>query len=192
MINRTKPSHPTGQAPGPRTTIVQHKSLGSWDVFLSLFESLVGSLHTDIVLLQDPPSSKGFLPRFTGFKSFAPPVPRPRVAIYVSLSFCLQYTILPGFHDDTSDTMYLDIYTPEGCFNTSAPKFRINNVYARVDGGHACTVSPETAFQQVDFPYLVTGDFNIHNPASDPLCVFSYAEELESAPFYYLASGTRV
>ena len=84
--------------------------------------------------------------------------------------------------------MYLDIYTPEGCFNTSAPKFRINNIYARMDKGHACTVSPETAFQQVDFPYLGGGDFNIPNPASDPLRVFSYTEELESAPFYDLAS----
>ena len=188
MISHTKQSHLTGQAPSFCISIVQHNSLGSWDVFLSLFGSLVRSLHADIVLLQDPPSSKGFLPRFTGFKSFAPPTPRPRVAIYVSLGFCSQYTFLPGFHDDTSDAMYLDIYTPGGCFNTSAPKFRINNIYAREDGGHARTVFPETAFQQVDFPYLVAGDFNIHNPASDPLRVFSYKEELESAPFYDLAS----
>ena len=84
--------------------------------------------------------------------------------------------------------MYLDIYTPDGCFGTSAPKFRLNNIYAREIGGHARSVSPEIAFQQVDFPYLVAGDFNIHNPASDPLRVFSYSEELESAPFYSLAS----
>ena len=175
MIDRTRPSHPTGQAPSLRISIVEHNTLGSWDVFLSLFESLVGFLHVDLVLLQDPPSSKGFLPHFTGFKSFAPPVPRPRVAIYVTLRLCSHYTILPGFHDDEPDAMYLDIYTPEGCFNTSAPKFRMNNIYAREGGGHARTVSPETAFQQVDFPYLVAGDFNIHNPPSDPLRVFSYA-----------------
>ena len=97
----------TGQAPGLQVSIIQHNSLGSWDVFLSLFSSLVGTLHADIVLLQDPPSSKGFLPRFAGFKSFAPPVERPKVAIYVSLRFCSSHTILPGFHDDTSDAMYL-------------------------------------------------------------------------------------
>ena len=188
MNNHTKLSYSTGQAQGFRISIIQHNSLGSWDVFLSLFGSLVGSLHTDIVLLQDPPSSKGFLPRFTGFRSFAPPAPRPRVAIYVSLGFCSQYTILPGFHDDTPDAMYLDIYTPEGCFNTSATKFRICNIYARVDRGHTRTVSPDTAFRQVEFLYLVADDFNIHNPASDSLRVFSYAEELESAPFYDLAS----
>ena len=176
------------QALGLHISIIQHNSLGSWDVFLSLFSSVVGTLHGDIVPLQDPPSSKGLLPRFAGFKSFAPPTVRPRVAIYVSLRLCANYTILPGFHDDTPDAMYLDVHTPDGCFGTKAPKFRINNIYARVEGGHTRSVSPATAFQQADFPYLVAGDFNIHNPASDPLRIFSYAEELESAPFYDLAS----
>ena len=188
MTNRTTQGHSTGQDPCLHTSIVQHNSLGSWDVFLSLFESLVGSPHTDIVLLQDPPSSRGFLPRFTGFKSFAPPSPRPRVAIYVSLSFCSKYTILPGFHDNTLDAMFLDVYTPGGCFGTPAPKFRLNNVYAREGERHTRTVSPQTALQQVDFPLLVAGDFNIHNPAADPLRVFSYKEELESTPFFSLAS----
>ena len=157
-------------------------------MFLSLFNSLVGVLYSDIILLQDPPSTKGFLPRFNGFKYFAPPTERPRVAIYISLRFCAQYTVLPGVYDDTTDAMYLDVYTPDGCFGTSASKFRLNNVYAREIGGHARSVSPETACQHVDFPYLVAGDFNIQNPASDPLRVFSYSEELESAPFYSLAS----
>ena len=111
-----------GQAPGPHVSIVQHNSLGSWDVFLSLFNSLVGALHADVILLQDPPSGKGFLPRFTGFKSFAPPTERPRVAIYISLRFCTRYTILPGFHHDTTDAMFLDVYTPDGCFGTSCHK----------------------------------------------------------------------
>ena len=56
------------------------------------------------------------------------------------------------------------------------------------EGGPYRSVSPETAFQQVDFPYLVAGDFNIDNPASDPLRIFSYSEELESAPYYSMAS----
>ena len=53
---------------------------------------------------------------------------------------------------------------------------------------HARSVAPETAFQQVEFRYLVAGDFNIRNPAMDPLRVFSYSEELESAHFYSMAS----
>ena len=71
--------------------------------------------------------------------------------------------------------MYLDIHTPKGCFGTSAPKFRLNNIYAREKGSHARTVSLEVALQQFDFPYLVAGDFNIRNPASDTVRVFSYA-----------------
>ena len=91
------------------------------------------------------------------------------MVIYVSFSFCSQYTILPGFDDNTPDAMYVDVYTLEGCFTTSAPKSRINNIYAREVGGHALFVCPKTAFQQVDFPYLVADDFNIHNPATDPI-----------------------
>ena len=146
-----------GQAPGLQVSIIQHNSLRSWDVFFSLFGSLLGTLQADIVLLQDPPSSKGFLPRFTGFKTFAPPTARPTVAIYFSLRFCSRYTILPSFQNDTADAMYLDIHTPDGCFGTTAAKFRLNNIYAREKEGHTFSVSPKTAFQQVDFPYLVAG-----------------------------------
>ena len=181
-------SRAAGQALGQQVSIIQHNSLGSWDVFLSLFGSLVGTLHADIVLLQDPPSSKGFLPRFAGYKSFAPPATRPGVAIYVSSRFCTQHTVSSGFYEHTADAMFIDIHTPNGCFGTTAPKFRLNNIYARAREGHARSVSPGTAFQQVDFPYLVAGDFNIHNPATDPLRIFSYSEELESAPFYSMAS----
>ena len=188
MIRSAPPLSAKGQDPGLQVTIIQHNSLGSWDVFLSLFGSLVGTLHADAVLLQDPPSSKGFLPRFTGYKSFAPLSARPGVAIYLSLHFCARYTISSGFYDNSTDAMFVDVHTPDGCFGTSAPKFRINNIYARVKEGHTRSVSPETAFQQTDFPYLVAGDFNIHNPATDPLRIFSYSDELESAPFYSMAS----
>ena len=188
MIRDSPLARAKGQAPGLQISIIQHNSLGSWDVFLSLFGSLVGTLHADIVLLQDPPSSKGFLPRFVGFKSFAPPSARPGVAIYLSLRFCARYIVSSGFYDDTADAMFIDIHTPDGCFGTPSPKFRINNIYPWVREGHARSVTPETAFQQVDFPYLVAGDFNIHNPATDPLRIFSYSEELESAPFYSMAS----
>jgi len=71
---------PQGLAPAPTLTLVQHKSLGSWNVFLTLFASVTDGPSVDIVLLQDPPYSKGFLTIFSGYKSFGPPVPRPRVA----------------------------------------------------------------------------------------------------------------
>ena len=173
------------------TTIVQHNSLGTWDVFLSLFGSLIGTLHTDIVLLQDPPSSKGFLPRFAGFKSFSPPSLKPKMACYVSLDFSARYAILARFYDNTPDTMFLYIYTPGSCFGTPASTFRIGNVYAPECSNHARTVPPEIAFQQLDSLYLVAGDSNIHNPATNPSWVFSYSDELSSAPFHNLASDLR-
>src|ERR1700704_3376438 len=90
-------------APLTHLSLVQHKSLGSWDVFLSLFHSLTGAPPVDFVLLQDPPVSKGFLPSFPGFKSFAPPVSRPRVAIYASLGLLSLFTVFPVFSPDSED-----------------------------------------------------------------------------------------
>ena len=39
-----------------------------------------------------------------------------------------------------------------------------------------------------DFPYVVAGDFNIHNPASDPLCVILAMEEQTSARYFEQAT----
>jgi len=86
MIKDPRSTSHQGLALATNLTLVQHNSLGSWDVFLSLFSSFTeGPSHVDIVLLQDPPSSKGFLSCFHGFKSFAPPIARPRMACYISL-----------------------------------------------------------------------------------------------------------
>ena len=66
-----------GQARATNLPLVQHNSLGSWDVFLSLFNSFVEISPVDIVLLQDPPVYHGCLASFAGFKAFAPPVSKP-------------------------------------------------------------------------------------------------------------------
>lgn len=132
--------------------------------------------------------SKGFLPRFTRFWSFAPPLPWPKVATYVSIDFCSRYALLPGFYDVTQDAMHLDIHTPAGCFGISASKFRVSNIYTCVGPNHSRSVKPEVAFQQLDFPYIVAGDFNSHSPTTDPSRVFSYSEELASTPFHSRAS----
>ena len=170
MINTTiRYPEDRRQAPVRKLTLVQHNSLGSWDVFLSLFNSFVGFSPVDIVLIQDPPVARGFTPSFAGFKSFAPPVPKPRVACYVSLSFCKRYTLLPSFPPETEDVMFLNVFTPGGCYGFSAPSFRIGNAYSHhLDRPLSChTVSPDVALEDLDIPYLVAGDLNIHNPASD-------------------------
>src|SRR6195952_3312173 len=175
-------------APLTHLSLVQHNSLGSWDVFLSLFHSLTSGPPVDFVLLQDPPVSKGFLPGFPGFQSFAPPVSKPRVAIYVSLRLLSSFTVFPVCSHDAEDFLALDIYTPDGCFGTNAPRFRLASVYSRFLGREGHSVPPHVALQPFDFPYLVAGDFNIHNSASDPFRVTSASEDLASAPYYERAS----
>ena len=189
MIKDPRSTSRQGLAPATNLTLIQHNCLGSWDVFLSLFSSLTeGPSRVDIVLLQDPPSSKGFLPNFHSFKSFAPPIARPRVACYVSLSFLQQFAVLPVFPSETDDFVALDVYTPEGCFGLNFPRFRIGNSYARPLPPPRHSVSPERALAAFDFPYLVAGDFNIHNAVSDPSRLLSAKKEKESTPYFNRAT----
>jgi len=189
MINNSHSTSRHGLAPATKLTLVQHNSLGSGDVFLSLFSSLTEDpSRADIVLLQDPPSSKGFLPSFQGFKSFAPPIARPRVACYLSLNFLWQFAVLPFFPPESDNFMALDVYTPKGCFGQKFPRFRVSHSYAGPLPPAPYSVSPETALPVFDFPYLVAGDFNIHNAASDPSRLLSSKEEKESAPYLSRAS----
>jgi len=189
MIKNSRSTSRQGLSPATKVTLVQHNSLGSWDVFLSLFSSLTeGPLCVDIVLLQDPPPSKGFLPGFHGFKSFDPPLARPRVAWYVSLSFLQQFAVLLFFPPESDDFMALEVYTPKGCFGLNFPRFRIGNSYARPLPPALHSVSPQTALPTFDFPYLVAGDFNIHNAASDPSRLLSLKEERESDPYFNRAT----
>jgi len=141
-----------------------------------------------MVLLQDPPSSKGFLPSFSGFKSFAPPVARPRVACYIFLNFLRKFAVLPSFPPETDDFMMLDIFTPQGCFGTNSPRFTIGNAYARPLSPFPHSVSPESSLLELNHLYLVAGDFNIHNAATDPFRVLSSKEERESAAYFDRAS----
>ena len=142
----------------------------------------------DIVLLQDPHSSKGFLPSFSGFKPFAPPVGRPRVACYVSQHSLRRFAVRPSFPPETDDFIMLDVSTPQGCLGTNFPRFTIGNAYARPLPPFPHSVSPESALLNLDHPYLLAGDFNIHNPATDPSRLLSSKEEKESAPYFNRAS----
>src|ERR1700712_3402424 len=99
----TQPPRVRRLAPLTTLSLVQHNSLGSWDVFLSLFHSFSNGPPVDFVLLQDPPTSKGFLPSFSGFKPFAPCVSKPKVAIYASLRLLSTFPVLPVFSPDTDD-----------------------------------------------------------------------------------------
>jgi len=106
------------------------------------------------------------------------------VACYVSINFPRSFAVLPFFPPETQDFMALDVSTPQGCFGTNFPRFRVGNAYARQLSPHLHSVSPESPFQDLDYPYLVAGDFNIHNTATDPSRLLSAKEESRSAPYF--------
>jgi len=165
-----------GLAPASNLTLVQHNSLGSRDVFFSLFSSLTEGPPVNMVLLQDSPSSRSFLPSFSDFKSVAPRVARPKVACYVSQKLLLSLSVLAVVFSESEDFIALDVYTPQGCFGPTFPRFRICNAYARSTNTPSSSVPPERSFVSYGFPYRVAGDFNIHNPAVDPFRILTSNE----------------
>ena len=177
MIKNHRATSRQGLAPVTNFTLVQHNSLGSWNMFPSLFSSIAEGPSANSVLLQYPLSSKGFLPSFLGFTSFAPPVVRPRVACYVSLNFLQKFAVLPFFSPKTNDFMALDVFTTQGCFGTHFPHFTIGNTYARPLPPSPHSVSPKTSLLDLEHPYLVPGDFNIHNAATNPSRLLTLKQE---------------
>ena len=113
---------------------------------------------------------------------------KPRVAIYASLRVLSFFTVHLVVSPDAEDFLALDVYTPDGCFGTKATCFRLASVYSRVLGDPSHSVPPHVACQPLDFPFLVAGDFNIHNPAADPFRLPSRKEDAMSSPYYDLAS----
>ena len=128
----TPPAFPPPPAGGVSLSlsIVQHNSLGSWDVFLSLMSSL-SLLHPApmIVALQDPPVRSRKLPSFSSWKCFHPPHNRPRVAFYVHPHLIASTSILP-VSSHSADLFSLDIFAPSGLLDFSFPRFRIMNAYS--------------------------------------------------------------
>jgi len=191
MNNQPTPP-PLGQGPAPAPvflSIVQHNCLGSWNVFLSLFESFrEATIYPLIVLLQDPPVNKAHLPSFNCFKSFFPPVRKPRVAAYVHMSFLSNYTVLPRFKR-VDDVLALDISSIDPLFGTAFHSFRIINAYSTNTTDHRVhSVLPEVLFPDLGFPFLVLGDLNIHNPLWDHLRHFSHREISSSTPYFEKAA----
>ena len=165
----------------------------AWNAGMCFFPCLIPLLMFLLLILcccKTPPVCKSFTPFFAGVKYFAPPTPKPMVACYFSLDFCKRFTLLPVILDGVNNVMFVDIYTPGGSFGSPAPYFRIRNIYFRalLPFFPSYTVGPATALADLDIPYLVAGDFNIHNLASDPFRVLSATEENASAPYYNRAA----
>ena len=104
---------PRGWRPPHYLSIVQHNSLWSREVFLSLSNSFASAkCPPDVVCLQDPPFWRSCLPSSQNFTSFAPPGGtgnKPKVAFYVSTHSLAQATVLPAFFD-RPDVVALDLF----------------------------------------------------------------------------------
>jgi len=138
----------------------------------------------DIVLLQDPPPPKNFLLVFVALNLLPPPVGRPRVAGYVSQKFLHRFPRVSVFSEETDHFIALDVFTPWGSSGLNFPRSRVGNSYARPLRPAPPSVSPEASLLDVDYPYLVASDFNIHNSATDPSRLHPSKEEAESAPYW--------
>jgi len=110
------------------------------------------------------------------------------VACYVVQRFLQKFAVLPFFHPETDHFMVLDIFTPEGCFGINFPHFMIGHSYARPLRPALHSVSPESSFLELEYPYLVTGDFNIQNSATAPSRLLFSKEEQESAHYFAQAA----
>ena len=96
-----------------------------------------------------------------------------------------QIIIFADVVPQSEDVIFLDIFTANGFLEFPTPKIQVANVYSRsLEHPPSNSVSPASALADLDFPYLVVGHYNIHNPASDPLCVISSTEEWASAPYF--------
>src|SRR5437588_3890044 len=105
--------------PLPPLSIVQHNCLGSWSVFLSLFNSLKSCYPTPhIVAIQDPPVWNSRLPSFPMFKAFHPPAhkeARPRVPPDVHPDLLQPASVLPClFHPPHN--MAIHLHSQQGPF----------------------------------------------------------------------------
>jgi len=78
MIENPGPTSRQGLAPATNLTLVQHNSLGSWDVFLSLFSSLTGAPPAlTLFFYKTPRPPKVFFLAFMALNLLPPPLLDP-------------------------------------------------------------------------------------------------------------------
>lgn len=104
------------------------------------------------------------------------------MACYISKRFLQKLVELPLFPPETDDFIAIEAFTPNGCFGSTWPRFRIGNSYARPLAPATHSGSPESSLLDLDYPYLVAGDFNIHNLVTDPSRLLSSKAERVSPP----------
>ena len=110
------------------------------------------------------------------------------MAYYIHPHLIGSTSILP-VPSSRPDLMSIDLFAPGGFFEFSFTRLRITNAY-NLSSRRAPyrMLSPPHLFEDLPFPTLVLGDFNLHHPAADPLCSFDAGEARLSHPYFDLAS----
>ena len=81
--------------------------------------------------------------------------------------------------------MALDLFTPDGPFNSSTTGFTIVNSYSTKGRLNiTCSIPPEIIFPASPLPTLTVGDLNIHHPTADPLRIFKDDKLATSTPYF--------
>jgi hypothetical protein len=183
-------SGPRSSTPDSTITLIQHSCFRSWDVFLSLFNSLTShNFSLTLVLLQDPPVFRRWVSFFAGYKSFIPPPSdTPRVEPYAS-SLLLEMVALVSSFPAGACIMHVDLHQVDSSLGLSFPTLRITNLYSIWAAGFSPSrsIQPSQAFPRPSLRTIVAGNFNIHNPELDPLRPYRAGELTTSAPYLDLA-----
>src|SRR5437588_7875979 len=174
--------------PLPPLSIVQHNCLGSWSVFLSLFNSLKACHPTpQIIAIQDPPVWNSRLSSFYIFTVLHPPATKRNchhVATYIHQDLLQSASVLPCLFDRL-DTMAINIHSHHGLFGSKHKIFRLYNSYSvNSTSCSSRTLSPQDLFPIHSFPTITMGDFNLHHPLLDPLRELSSQDISVSASYF--------
>jgi len=92
--------------------------------------------------------------------------------------------ILPFFPPETDDVIGFRFCHVSGLFQPKLSRFRIGNSYHSPLPPAPPSVSPKSSLLDLDYPYLVAGDFNIHNSATNPSSLRFSKEHKESTPYF--------
>jgi len=89
--------------------------------------------------------------------------------------------VRPFVPPETDDIMALDVIAPQSCFGSNFPGFMISNSHSTLLPPAPDSVSPQSSLLDLDYHYLVAGDFNMYNSATNPSGLLFSKKKSQSA-----------
>lgn len=171
-------------------SIVQHNCVSNSHISHTLFSELVKSLMDD-VCIQDPPLFNDIPLAASGFDAIFPPNRtggKTRVATFISKNLS-SISFLPIFVDRDNiiaTSFFLKKRGPH--YQQHLDRLMVVNVYNRKKRSSHC-ITPDRIFHDAPCgPTLIMGNFNMHNPTTDPSRLFNNNEIGESILYFQLSS----